>query len=77
MSWTPGIETEHPGGRKREVFQVDCDAPDCWAWEVVGQHGGNAEKVQRLLVKRGWGFTSVVDGAKDLCPKHVDVTAVA
>lgn len=70
MSWRNGIETDLSTGRKRDVVEVTCDAPDCHAWEAVGLHGGNVEKIQRLLVRRGWDWTQVVDGAKDLCPKH-------
>lgn len=70
MSWRNGIETDHFSGRKRDVVEVTCDEPGCHAWEAVGLHGGNVEKIQKLLVRRGWAWTDIVDGAKDLCPKH-------
>lgn len=77
MSWRNGLETEHPGSRKREVVEVTCDELGCHAWEAVGIHGGNIEKIQRLLVRRGWSWTNVVDGAKDFCPKHAPAAAIA
>lgn len=46
------------------------DAPGCDTFEILGWHGGSVEKIQRLLVARGWDWTDVVDGARDLCPKH-------
>lgn len=72
MTWRPAVETDLANGRKRDVFEVHCDAPGCLATEVVGQHGGNNLTVQKLLLKRRWTYTSVVDGAKDLCPAHAD-----
>lgn len=63
------VETAHPGGHKRDVIEVWCDhGPEtCFRTEVVGRHGGNAEKVQQLLCRRGWSFTT--DG-HDFCPAH-------
>lgn len=75
--WRPGIEIDHSSGRKREAIEVVCDFPGCHAFEFVGRHGGDAEKIQRLLLRRGWGFTSVAEGAKDLCPTHANTVAVA
>jgi hypothetical protein len=46
--------------------QADVDA----LMARLGWHGGSVEKIQRLLVARGWDWTDVVDGARDLCPKH-------
>lgn len=77
MTWRPGTETEHPSGRKRDAFEVVCDAPGCHRFEFVGRHGGDAEKIQKLLLRRGWGFTAVTGGAKDLCPIHAEAAVVA
>lgn len=74
MSWQPGaVETDLSTGKKRLVVYITCD--DCPAWETVGlvavsDPAGQitAEKVQKLLVRRGWSWTQVVDGAKDFCP---------
>lgn len=70
MTWQKGTITDYPGGKTRDGVQVTCDATGCHAFELLGAHGGSIEKVQRLLVARGWEWTQVVDGAKDLCPKH-------
>ena len=71
MTWHgPGALVEHPGGKKRDGVEVTCDAPQCDGFEILGWHGGSVEKIQRLLVARGWDWTDVVDGARDLCPKH-------
>jgi hypothetical protein len=77
MSWRHAQETDLSTGRKREVVEVTCDEPDCHRWEVVGLHGGSVEKIQRLLLRRGWAWTDVVDGAKDFCPKHVPAAVPA
>lgn len=70
MSWFHALETHLGTGKKREVFEVRCDAPGCYRTTVVGRHGGNPAKVQALLFKRQWTNSSVVDGAKDFCPDH-------
>lgn len=77
MSWTAGaLETDLSTGRKRLVVYVTCDSTDdCWSWDAVGltavsEVDGqiNPEKVQKVLVNRGWSWTQVVEGAKDFCP---------
>lgn len=71
MTWSRAVETTHPGGRTREVAYIRCDGDrDCPSWEAVGLHGGDVLKIQRLLVRRGWTWTDVADGARDLCPQH-------
>ena len=68
MTWSPALETEHPSGRKRDVVLATCDVLDCGSWDAVGQHGGDTDKVQKLLHRRGW----VATDERDLCPKHRD-----
>lgn len=70
MTWRRGAITDHPSGKTRDGVEVTCDAPGCHRTEILGYHGGSVEKVQRLLVTRGWDWTNVVDGARDLCPEH-------
>lgn len=75
MTWAKGLETTHPSGRVREVAHVTCDEPGCHSWEAVGLHGGDVVKIQKLLLRRGWTWTDVVDGGRDLCPAHSERAA--
>lgn len=70
MTWRRGTITDHPGGKARDGVEITCDATGCHRSEVLGAHGGSVEKIQRLLMKRGWVWTQVVDGGRDFCPDH-------
>lgn len=65
MTWARGTITDHPGGKSREGVEVTCDATGCTEFELLGAHGGVAEKVQRLLIARGWESSDA-----DYCPTH-------
>lgn len=78
MSWHPIDHREN--GRERRLVVVLCDnripadSPSgatvvCHTQtEVPARERDNAERIQRILVARGWTWTNVDDGAKDLCP---------
>lgn len=73
MTWRRGTITEPAGSKPRDGVEIMCDQPGCHRFEILRAHGGNVEKLQRLLVARGWDWTDVVDGARDLCPEHAEL----
>lgn len=78
MTWHPTEVKEN--GRTRRFVVIVCDnriaatspagvTVTCHtSAEIPARERDNAERIQRILVARGWSWSDVCDGAKDYCP---------